>query len=59
MNVTAINLPEIISVALLVIAGSFGNGDERKNKLSKAGYDAKKVQNCVNDLLPIINKYGD
>lgn len=59
MNVTAINLPQTISVALLVIGGSFGNGDERKNNLSKAGYDAKKVQNCVNALLPIINKYGD
>lgn len=58
MDVTAINLPQTISVALLVIAGQFGNGEERKTKLTKAGYDAKKVQNCVNDLLPIIIKYG-
>ena len=58
MNVTAINLPQTVSVALLVIAGEFGNGEERKTKLTKAGYDARTVQNCVNDLLPIINKYG-
>lgn len=58
MDVTAINLPQTISVALLVIAGQFGNGKERKTKLTNAGYDAQKVQNCVNDLLPIIAKYG-
>lgn len=59
MDVTAINLPQTVSVALLVIAGQFGNGDMRKTKLTNAGYDAQTVQNCVNDLLPIIHKYGD
>lgn len=58
MNVTAINLSQTVSVALLVIAGQFGNGEERKTKLTNAGYDVQTVQNCVNDLLPIINKYG-
>ena len=58
MNVTAINLPQTVSVALLVIAGQFGNGEERKVKLVNSGYNAQTVQNCVNDLLPIINKYG-
>lgn len=58
MDVTAINLPQTISVALLVIAGQFGNGKERKTKLTNAGYDAQTVQNCVNELLPIIIKYG-
>lgn len=58
MDVTAINLPQTISVALLVIAGQFGNGNERKTKLTNAGYNAQTVQNCVNDLLPIIAKYG-
>mgnify|MGYP001624320798 CR=1 FL=1 len=57
MNVTAINLPQTVSIALLVIAGQFGNGEERKTKLTNAGYDAQTVQNCVNDLFPIINKY--
>lgn len=58
MTVTAINLPDTISVALLVIAGQFGNGDDRKQKLTKAGYNPVTVQACVNELLPILNKYG-
>lgn len=58
MTVTAINLPDIVSVALLVIAGQFGNGVDRKQKLAKAGYNPVTVQACVNELLPILNKYG-
>jgi hypothetical protein len=58
MTVTAFNIPETVSVALLVIAGQFGSGQERKENLKKAGYNANKVQSCVNDLLPILNKYG-
>lgn len=58
MDVHAINLPQTVSVALLVIAGSFGNGEERKSRLNEAGYNPNVVQSCVNELLPIINKYG-
>ena len=58
MTVTAFNLPQTVSAALLVIAGQFGNGEERKEKLSKAGYNSADVQKCVNELLPILNKYG-
>ena len=58
MTVTAFNLPQTVSVALLVIAGQFGSGEERKGKLRKAGYNTTEVQACVNDLLPILNKYG-
>ena len=58
MTVTAINLPDTVSVALLVIAGQFGNGDDRKQKLKKAGYNPVTVQACVNELIPILNKYG-
>jgi len=58
MNVTAINLPQTISVALLVIAGQYGNGEERKQKLTKAGYNPSTIQACVNDLYPILQKYG-
>lgn len=58
MTVTAINLPDTVSVALLVIAGQFGNGDDRKQRLTKAGYNPFTVQACVNELLPILNKYG-
>ena len=58
MTVTAFNLPVTVSAALLVIAGQFGNGDERKQKLTKAVYNPAEVQDCVNELLPILNKYG-
>ena len=34
-----------------VIDGKWSNGEERKNKLEKAGYDYKTVQNKVNELL--------
>lgn len=59
MDITAINLPQTISVSLLVIAGAFGNGDERKKKLTDSGYNYNTVQRCVNELLPIIEKYGE
>lgn len=58
MNVTAINLPQTVSIALLVIAGQYGNGEERKQKLTKAGYNPATIQACVNDLYPILQKYG-
>ena len=38
-------------VAEEVIAGMWGNGDERKEKLTAAGYDYDKIQKCVNNLL--------
>jgi hypothetical protein len=56
-EVTIIKLSDIVSVSLLVIAGAYGNGDERKNKLKALGYDPTKVQSCVNDLIKIIDKY--
>lgn len=34
-----------------VIAGSWGSGNERKNKLEAAGYDYNKVQKKVNQIL--------
>ena len=57
MDIMMVNLPQTVSVAILVIAGTFGNGEERKERLTKSGYDYQKIQNCVNDLLPIIKKY--
>lgn len=38
-------------IANEVIAGKWGNGDERKNKLTSAGYDFNAVQAKVNELL--------
>lgn len=40
-----------------VIAGKWGNGIERKQRLEAAGYDYQKVQNCVNEKLGIGKVY--
>ena len=34
-----------------VIAGKWGNGTDRKNRLTSAGYDYNAVQRRVNELL--------
>lgn len=39
-----------------VIEGKWGNGTDRKNKLTKAGYNYSPVQNKVNELLNSKNK---
>ena len=41
----------ILEIAKEVINGLWGNGAERKEKLTAAGYDAKEVQSKVNELL--------
>ena len=41
----------VTEIAHEVIDGKWGNGTERKNKLSKAGYNYDAVQNKVNELL--------
>ena len=41
----------VTEIAHEVIDGKWGNGTERKNKLSKAGYDYDTVQKKVNELL--------
>jgi len=38
-------------IANEVIAGKWGNGDDRKNKLTSAGYDYSAVQSKVNEIL--------
>lgn len=39
---------EIHYVAIMTLAGNYGMGDDRKRRLSQAGYDYKKVQDEVN-----------
>lgn len=56
-EVSIIRIPETIAVAFEVINGTYGNGDDRKKALKRAGYDYTKIQHCVNDLMPIFNKY--
>lgn len=58
MNVLALKLPRSVMLAILCIAGSMGNGEDRKRNVSAAGGDPEKVQACINELLPILNKYG-
>lgn len=41
----------ITSVAHEVISGKWGNGNDRINRLTAAGYDAKAIQNEVNKIL--------
>ncbi len=52
-------------VAREVIRGNWGNGEERKRRLRKAGYDYGLIQNIVNVLLgykkrhPLDYQYDD
>lgn len=39
-----------------VIAGKWGNGEERKVRLTQAGYNYQEVQNRVNQILGVNNK---
>lgn len=39
------------TIAREVLAGKWGNGTDRKNRLTKAGYDYNKVQAAVNKLV--------
>ena len=48
------NKPQLLSVTAIrdeVIAGKWGTGQDRVNRLTKAGYNAKKVQDDVNKKL--------
>ena len=49
-------LKSVDEVAKEVIAGQWGNGQDRFNKLAAAGYDANAVQNRVNELLGASSK---
>lgn len=63
MNYCYVDYPEIIrkkgingyktteQLALEILDSKWGNGEERKNKLTAAGYDYAEVQKKVNELL--------
>ena len=44
-------LKSVLTVAKEVIAGKWGVGEDRKKKLTDAGYNYSKVQAKVNELL--------
>lgn len=50
------NEKTIDELAREVIAGKWGNGNDRKNRLTNAGYNYNEVQNKVNSLLNSNNK---
>lgn len=56
--IKAISLPGTFGAAIMVIAGEYGTGAERKKKLETEGLNYTEVQKCVNELLPILNKYA-
>lgn len=57
MNGILIELTPVVSIALEVIAGKWGNGEERIKKLKSEGYDAEHIQRCVNDLMSVMERY--
>lgn len=54
-----IEVTPIVAVALEVIAGKYGTGDERIEKLKGEGYDPAIIQGAVNDLLGVMEKYKE
>lgn len=57
MNIL-IELPDIVAIAFEVIAGKWGNGEDRRKQLERAGYDYVTIQSCVNDLMALLKNYG-
>ena len=49
--------PATVNVAMAVIVGFYGNGEERKEKLEAEGYDYDTVQECVNEILKVFSEY--
>lgn len=51
VGTTTSNKKDVMTVAKEVIAGKWGSGDDRKKKLTAAGYNYDTVQKKVNELL--------
>lgn len=52
-------MKSIDEIAKAVLNGQWGNGDERKSRLTAAGYNCNDVQNRVNELLGYNKKSVD
>lgn len=57
IDTLTVRVPVIISVALEVISGKYGNNEDRIQQLRADGYDPDLVQRCVNDLYALVEKY--
>lgn len=51
------NVKDLDAVALSVLRGKWGNGEDRKKKLEAAGYDYKLVQSKVNELMDDMERW--
>lgn len=51
------HVKDIETVALGVLRGKWGNGEDRKKKLEAAGYDYKLVQSMVNELMDDMERW--
>lgn len=56
VGTTASTKKDVMTVAKEVIAGKWGSGDDRKKKLTAAGYNYDTVQKKVNELLKTSTK---
>lgn len=52
------NLKTVDELAHEVLEGKWGSGDERKKRLTEAGYDYNTVQKRVNELVNVKKPYG-
>lgn len=53
-NLFAVNKKTDLDVILAVLKGEYGNGEDRKARLEKAGYNASDVQDKVNKVFAFI-----
>ena len=56
MDGILISMPNKMAVAFAVIEGKLGNGEERRQKLKKLGYNPDDVQQVVNQLIKMMGE---
>lgn len=58
MSDVAYEVSETVVAALMVLNGKYGIDAERVRRLQEDGLDPDTVQNCVNDLVGVFERYG-
>lgn len=59
MDCKIVELPLVIGVAIDVLCGAYGDGEDRKARLRQEGFDYAVVQGCVNDIYELLQKYKE
>ena len=59
MECKVIELPHIMGVAIDVLCGAYGDDPDRSRILEAQGYDAQRIQACVNDIMKLVEKYQE